>query len=300
MSVRGTGPAAAAVGAGEGTGMYISLNGTLTRGGQLSWPAFAGLAGALDYGGVDVNLGAAMRAGVDFTKRFLAALKLEPAVVGLPVNFRGDDATFQEGLANLDESARFAAQIGCPRMGTWIMSSSDTPKGELRRTYRDRFKACSEILARHNVRLALEFLGPLHIRKRGAHEFIWRMSEMLELARDAGPNVGLLLDSWHWHHAEGTTREIVEAGKERIVHVQVADSQDLPPEEIRDGERLLPGEGVVDLKGFYQALKKIGYEDGLSPEVFGRGLKDMKPEHGARLGLETMKQTLEAAGIPIG
>ena len=56
----------------------------------------------------------------------------------------------------------------------------------------------------------------------------------------------------------------------------------------------------MDLEGFYQALKKIGYEDGLSPEVFGRGLKDMKPEHGARLGLETMKQSLEAAGIPIG
>ncbi len=41
---------------------------------------------------------------------------------------------------------------------------------------------------------------------------------------------------------------------------------------IRDHRLLLPGEGVVDLKGFYQALKKIGYADGLSPELLCPGL----------------------------
>jgi len=46
---------------------------------------------------------------------------------------------------------------------------------------------------------------------------------------------------------------------------------------IRDNERLMPGEGVINLMAFFQASKKAGYADGVSPEVFGRGLKDMPP-----------------------
>jgi sugar phosphate isomerase/epimerase len=123
------------------------------------------------------------------------------------------------------------------------------------------------------------------------------MDEMLEFAQECGSNVGLLLDSWHWHHAGATPKDIVAAGKDNIVHVQVADSPDLPPEKILDGERLMPGEGVADLIGFFQALEKIGYEDGVSPEVFGRGLKEMDPEEGARLGLRTTTEVMKKAGV---
>jgi sugar phosphate isomerase/epimerase len=153
------------------------------------------------------------------------------------------------------------------------------------------------VLARSHVRLGLEFLGPLHLRRQRPHEFIWRMDEMLGFARECGPNVALLLDSWHWHHAGAAPSDILAAGKDGIVHVQVNDSPRLPPEEIRDNERLMPGEGVIDLPGFFDALRKIGYSDGVSPEVFGRGLKDMPPEEGARMGLETTRAVMRKAGL---
>ena len=144
-------------------------------------------------------------------------------------------------------------------MMTYIMSSSDTPKEELRKTYKDRFTRSADILARSHVRLGLEFLGPLHIRKQFKYEFIWKMPEMLEFAKECGSNVGLTLDAWHWHHAGATTADILAAGKDRIVTVHFDDSPDLPPDKIRDNERLMPGEGVIDLNGFLQALQKIGY-----------------------------------------
>src|SRR5574341_336234 len=184
-------------------------------------------------------------------------------------------------------------------MATWIMSSSETPKAELRKLYKERFSACSEVLARHKVRLGLEFLGPLHLRKRFPHEFIWRMDEMIDFASECGPGIGILLDSWHWHHAGGTIEEIVAAGKAgRIVHVQVADSQDLPPGKIQDNERLMPGEGVIDLVAFFKAVQEGGYNDGVSPEVFGRGLKDMPPEEGAKLGLKTTLEVTSGKSGP--
>jgi sugar phosphate isomerase/epimerase len=123
------------------------------------------------------------------------------------------------------------------------------------------------------------------------------MNEMLEFARECGPNVGLLLDSWHWHHAGATAADIIAAGKDGIVHVQVNDAPNLPPEKIVDSERLMPGEGIIDLTAFFQALKEIGYADGVSPEVFGRGLKDMPPEEGAKMGLETTRAVMRKAGV---
>jgi sugar phosphate isomerase/epimerase len=132
------------------------------------------------------------------------------------------------------------------------------------------------------------------------YEFIWRMNDMLTFVKECGPNVGLLLDAWHWHHAGATAEDIVAAGRDRIVHVHFDDSANLRPEKIRDDERLMPGEGVIDLVAFLQALQKIGYKDALSVEVFGRGLKDMTPEAAARLGLETSRAVFRKAGIEDG
>ena len=182
-------------------------------------------------------------------------------------------------------------------MGTYLLPSSEQPKDETRRVWRTRIARCAEVLAKHKVRLGLEFVSPVHLRKRFTYEFIWRMDETLEFAKQCGPNVGLLVDSWHWHHAEATPKDILAAGLENVVHVQVADAPKLPPEEIRDNERLMPGEGIIDLAGFFQALRKIGYKHGVSPEIFGRGLKEMPPEEGARLGLETTQAAMKKAGV---
>jgi sugar phosphate isomerase/epimerase len=276
--------------------MYISLQSTLVAG-RVKWPAFAELAHKIGYPGTDVSLGEAMAEGVSATRALLSNLQLKAAVVTLPVEFRKDDGAFRADLAKLEDAVQFSVGIGCPRMTTWITSSSETPKAELRKIYKARFAACADVLARSHARLGLEFLGPLHIRKRFPYEFIWRMNEMLEFARECGPNVGLLLDSWHWHHAGATAADIIAAGRDGIVHVQVNDAPKLPPEKIVDSERLMPGEGIIDLTAFFQALKEIGYADGVSPEVFGRGLKDMPPEEGARMGLETTRAAMRKANV---
>ena len=278
--------------------MYLALNSVLVSN-RVPWPDFARLAAKTGYPGTDVMLAPAMKAGISATNDLFSELKIKPAAINFPVEFRKDDATFQAGLSKLDEAAQFASAISCPRMVTYIMPSSDTPKDELRRTYKQRFTESARVLARSNVRLALEFLGPLEFRKAKPHEFIWRMNEMLEFAKECGPNVGLLLDSWHWHHAGATTQDIIDAGRNRIVHVHFNDAPNLPPDQIRDDHRLLPGEGVINLVGFLKALQTIGYTDALSVEVFGR-LKDVPPEQAAKMGLDASLAVFRKAGVPEG
>ena len=60
---------------------------------------------------------------------------------------------------------------------------------------------------------------------------------------------------------------------------------------------IVPGEGVIDLIGFLQALKRIGYADGISPEPLGRVPQEMSAEDAARLALEATQAVMKRAGI---
>lgn len=267
--------------------MYAAYNRHLT-GGRVQWPEAAQLAAGAGFAGVDIYSVTALKHGLDRTLQILAQHHLLPAAMDFPVEFRQDEASFEKGLRDLPAAASFAAALACPRMTAHVPASSDKPKPDERKIYLERLQACAEILAHSKVRVGLEFLGPLHLRNSRQYEFIWRMDEMLAFAEECGPCFGILLDSWHWHHAGATVEDILAAGKERIVHVHLNDAARLPPEEVRDNERLLPGEGVIDLRGFLQALKAIGYQDALSVEVFGRDPK---------LALELAVRVMRDAGV---
>lgn len=282
----------------QATRPYVSLNGSVTR--QMPWPDFARLASKLGYGGVDVNFNAAKTDGADATNALLKELKLHASVCNLPVPYASaDEAAFQDAMKVLDENARFANAIGLNRMMVVLSPSSPTPKDERKKFLKDRLAAISEVLVRSNIRLGLEFLGPLYMRQnaKSPHQFMWTLPETVAFAKECGPNIGVVLDAWHWFHSGGTPAEIVAAGKSAIVHVHISDAKPEAPEDVRDNHRHMPGEGIIDLMGFLQALGKIGYEDGISPEPLGRVPAEMSPEDGARLALETTRAVMKKAGL---
>src|SRR6185312_15622308 len=248
------------VDAAPSTGMFLALNNALI-GNKVQWPDSARLAARVGFGGIDLNLNAARKEGLDATRSLLDSLKLRTSFCSLPVNVTGAEDVYQRGLAGLEEVAKFVSGVGCGRMMMVL------PAAELRKMLKERLTAVAEILARNNCRLGLEPLGPLMFRTRAPHEFIWKMNDAVAFAKEIGPNIGIVLDSWHWHHSGATTNDIVQAGKSRIVTIHLSDAAKMPPADVKDNQRLLPGEGVIDLVGFFRALKQIGYEDGISPEV---------------------------------
>jgi sugar phosphate isomerase/epimerase len=286
-------------------GMYVSLNGTLVNKPTqaLPWPDFVRLAGTVGYGGVDVNLGAARKDGVEATRALLAEAKVRPAITNLPVQFAAaDEAVYQEGLKGLEEQAKFCAAIGLDRMMAVLSPGSPVPKDERHVFIKQRLAPIAAILAKSNIRLGLEFLGVLSFRTgtRAPHQYIWTLPDTVALAKEIGPNIGVVLDIWHWHHSGGTVNDILAAPVSRIVHIHISDARAQPAEEVRDNGRVMPGEGIIDGTAFFQALKKIGYEGGISPEPLGRVPAEMSPEDGARLGLETTLAVLKQAGISPG
>ena len=73
----------------------------------------------------------------------------------------------------------------------------------------------------------------------------------------------------------------VQLPAEKVVHVHLNDAPDKPRDEQIDMERLLPGEGVIDLKGFLGALKRIGYPDYMGVETFSKVLPTLPPDESA-------------------
>jgi sugar phosphate isomerase/epimerase len=301
-------PSAAAAGLGRRSlaegGWFVSLNGSLTRG--VGGAEKARLAAATGYGGVDWDLGAAKTAGRAATQALFAELKIKPTIVGLPMArplpFGGEPPAFQEALTLLAEDAAFSSEIGCQKMMVVLPASTTLDRQDQRTIAKDRLSAVAEVLQRSKIRLGLEFLGPLYFRpgRAGgppANPFIWNMPDALALAKDCGPNVGVILDAWHWHHSGSTTADILAADKSRIVHLHVSDAKPAPPEEVRDNQRLMPGEGIIDLMGFFKALAQIGYADGVSPEPLGRIPAEMSPDEAARLALQTTVAVMKKAGV---
>ena len=268
------------------------------------------LAGALNlaqahgFDAIDLPMGELLRLadaeGVAAVRERFARAGLRPGPWGLPVEWRKDEATFQQGLAELPRYAALARQLGAERVTTWV------PAGQEERTLEQqeehllgRFRPVAALLAEHGCRLGLEFIGPKTYRARFAQPFHYTAPAMLAFARRIGPNVGLLHDCWHWYTSGGTLEELRQLQARDIVAVHVNDA---PPgidrDEQVDNRRMLPMEsGVIDLPGYLRALQAIGYDGPVSVEPFSERVRQLPPEQAVAETAAALDKAWRVAGL---
>ncbi|MBN1422091.1 MAG: sugar phosphate isomerase/epimerase [Planctomycetes bacterium] len=198
-------------------------------------------------------------------------------VAGLPVNFRGEEAAFEEGLAKLDAFVRPLARAGVTRIGTWISPCHDA------RTYLENFRlharrlrAVADALRGHGLRLGLEYVGPKTSWSARRFPFIHTMREMGELiAEIARDNVGYTLDSWHWYTAGESGDDILRLKGRDVISVHLNDAPaGIPADQQVDSRRELPAAtGVIDVGTFLGALRRIDYDGPVYAEPFNAALR---------------------------
>jgi sugar phosphate isomerase/epimerase len=282
--------------------MIISLN-PATIGGQPPLKEYVALAQKYGFGGVEFGMGEvvqiAQATSLGEVKALFDAAGVLPASFGLPVEWRKDDAAFADGLKALPALAQAAQAIGSRRCCTWLPPAIQADPLAFRNQTRDRFRQIASVLGDHGIRFGLEWVGPYTLRHgpgaMGPNEFIWNIPATLELIADIDSphdNVGLLADSFHWHTTGATVADLEALRPAQIVHVHINDAPDRPRDEQRDSERLLPGDGVIDLRGFLRALKTIGYDGPVAVETFNKEIAGLGYDEAARRTAEAVRTVM--------
>jgi sugar phosphate isomerase/epimerase len=274
--------------------MYVCLN-RGTTGGGLSLEEFVAVAAAGGFAGADVELGWGERHGQAALRDLYAARHMRFGGWGPPVDQRTEPKDRDDGLKHLAAQAKIAGALRIDSCATWIMPSSDLPFIENWDLHVERLKPTAQVLAGHGLRFGLEFVSPYHIRRAKKHEFIYTPGLMLELADAVGPNVVLVVDLWHVHWSATPWKQIGELPKEKIIWCHWSDAPNVPAEQANDSRRLLPGQGVIDFKAAFAALKRTGFDGPISLEAF-HAVSDLPPAAAARKGWEACEKVVESVG----
>ena len=213
---------------------------------------------------------------------------------GMPVDFRADADKFKDGLAQLPDGAKALGRAGVTRASTWLSPSSKSLTYVANfRQHADRLRQIAMIYADQGIRFGLEYVGPKTSWTRERFPFIHTMAEAQDLIGEIGcPNVGLVLDSWHWYTAEETEKDLLSITGDDVV---ACDLNDAPPglevHEQMDLTRDLPSAtGVIDLKTFLTALIIIGYDGPVRAEPFKKELAGLPAEEAVAQTAAAMKK----------
>jgi sugar phosphate isomerase/epimerase len=283
----------------------ISCLNAVTIGGQPPLKDYVALAQKYGFGGVEFNIGEAAElakaSSLNDVKALFDDAKIVPATFGLSVDWRKGDAEFEQGMQNLPALAQVAQAIGSSRCCTWLPPAIAGDPLEFRNQTRERFRQIATVLGDYGIRFGLEWVGPYTLRHgpsaMGPNEFIWNIPATLELIADIDSphdNVGLLADSFHWFTTGATAEDMKALRPDQIVHVHINDAPDKPRDEQKDGERLLPGDGVIDLRGFLGALTAIGYAGPVAVETFSKEIAALGHDEAARRTAESVKALMSS------
>jgi sugar phosphate isomerase/epimerase len=266
------------------------------------------LTGAIDlarrhgWQGLDLPIGEALQLATERTPADVAALFEQAGLRlggwGLPIDWRTDYD--RAVLSTLEQQAALAQRLGCTRVYTWVPPASDElPFRENFDRHVARLRPIAEVLAAHGCRLGLEFIGPRTLREERRYGFIYSLEAMLCLAQALGPNVGLLVDSYHVYTSLGTLGDLRGLRADDVVYVHVNDAPDgVALEAQLDLVRRLPAAtGVIDLAGFMGALREVGYDGPVTPEPFEQRLKELTPDDACRTAHDSMLELWRRAGL---
>lgn len=247
---------------------------------QASFPKSLELAAKHGFQGLDPDPSYFAALGDDGFKRLLDDLRLKNlrfGAAGLPVEFRKDEATFNDGLKKLPATADILQRAGVWRVSTWVLScSDDLTYPQNFRQHASRLRQCAQILGDQGQKLGLEYVAPRTLWRSQRHPFVHTMSEMKELIVAIGSNnLGIQLDSWRWFNAEETDKDLLTL---RGADVLTVDLNDAPAgkslDQYQDDHRELPAAtGVIPVKEFLGALVQIGYDGPIQAEPFNAALR---------------------------
>jgi sugar phosphate isomerase/epimerase len=168
------------------------------------------------------------------------------------------------------------------------------------------------------------------IEQPGFGDFHERYNDLLRIAREAGVQAVLeyisffaslnnvpdtvsvlekcdpdlnpvtILDAFHNWNNRTTLDDIRSLPLKQISHYHINDAAPgIPSGKQVDSDRVMVGDGVIDLKAELSVLREKGYDKWLSLELFSEEWWAKDPLECAKVGLERMEQVCAESGIEV-
>lgn len=225
--------------------------------------------------------------------------KIVWAMAGLPVEFRRDEAVFSTGMAQFPAYAGGLQRAGVGKVTTYVLPRSDTLTYLANfKLHATRLREIAGVLDDSGIRFGIEYVAPKTLWTTGRYPFVHTMAEMRELIAEINrPNVGMVLDSWHWYHAGDTAADIAALPASAVVSVDLNDAPlGIPKDQMVDNHRELPAAtGVIDIHAFLGALESIGFHGPVRAEPFNEAVRKMAPAQAAAAAAAALRKALVGA-----
>ncbi len=262
---------------------------------------------ALSFGfkGIDIDLNdfaAQVKAsGLPHARRLLDSAKLKFGTIRLPLVWDDSDDVYHQGVAQLAEPLKLAADLGVKRALTAIAPANDLrPYHENFEFHRRRLTEIGELLAASGMKLGVEFTATAAARKDRAFQFIHSFDAvqmLIQMVR--AQNVGVVVDSWQIYAAGNSLDDLRKLPVERIVAAYLSDAPaDVEPAALSEADRLLPGEtSRIDNVAALALLGELGFDGPVAPRVDRSRAGALRREQLVKLAGERLDQAWKAAGL---
>ncbi|MFD9687350.1 sugar phosphate isomerase/epimerase family protein [Kitasatospora sp. NPDC059088] len=221
---------------------------------------------------------------------------VQPWHAGWNLRLNWDTARFAEALAGAGAAMDLTASLGS-RSGTLVLPHVDDSGAPIPGSAEvvDRIGSVADLAASRALNVCVEYMG---LRPNDPPENgVRTLPGALEVLRQVGrPNAGVLVDSFHWHLSGSPGLAQIPDGMPLWVHFNDAPAG-IPAADLRDHQRVLPGEGVIDLVRLLEELAAWGWDGPVSVEVKHPDLHAMPPEEAARRAFGAARGVLARAGV---
>lgn len=210
-------------------------------------------------------------------------------------------------------------------IGLWnSMPTNEADKEKVNASIRIKFAHAQKVGARH--------IAALPTPDRPDIDVLWaakRYREILEMGKEFGivpaiefvgfykgihtlgqaaaiaiesdfPEACIVCDTFHLYRGGSTFKGVTCL---RGAAFAVCHFNDVPPNpgqfELKDSDRIYPGDGILPLTQFLRDLWSIGFRGPLSLELFNRDEWKKDPYEVARIGLDKMRKVIAVSGVGV-
>jgi len=264
---------------------------------------------ALTYGfrGIDVDMTdmvkRSQRTDFEDASKYLRAADILVGGFSADVQLDADDAVFNAQLAALHSLAETASKLKGVRAFTLLPAATDRmPIHEYFEFLLGRLEQMGKVLSGHQIQLGCSINAASDSADGKQFPAVRNIETLVALIKTvATKNVGLVIDSWHWHVGGGTSEHLQQLDPSRVVVVRLADlSADAKPAEAKISDRVVPTlGGRIDQASLIKWLAEHSFEGPVVPCSSTAKAKGQTRESIVNKAQEGIDAIFRAAGLTV-